>query len=225
MDGMDARQWVLGALDALRLELPNLAAERRRALRSELVALVDTLDRCNTPDDWERLRRDLQSFGTRHGMRRVLDAGALSGEEALPVSRGVPDRGPGHGASPQGRAPSELSAFLRRLLGKHRPAPIETYPEVDAPEEVVERTAFRIEVTARWQPTALAGGKAVLPRAGEGPVDLEVQVELAGDGALPAACQLVQPLRVPEALDSTTLGFELFAERSGPARIIVCFRQ
>lgn len=222
---MDARWWVVSTLDALRLEWPNLSPVRQRALWREVVALLDALDRCHMPDDWERLRQDLQSFGTRHELRDLLSTGVLSGDEALDVSYRGNTRAWGHGALQHGRSAFEMSRLFRRLLGRQKPAPIETYPEVDAPEEVVERTSFRVEVTSRWQPTALAGRKIALPRAGEGPVDLEVELELPWDGALTASCQLVQPLRIPESHDSPTLGFALFAERPGPARYVVRFRQ
>ncbi len=222
---MEARQWVLGALDALRLELPNLGAERRRALRSEMVALLDALDRCHKTEDWEHLRRDLQSFGTRNRLRDVLDAGAYPDDDPAHVTRSGGTRGHDHSSPPRGRSASELSGLLRRLLGTKEVAPIETYPEVDAPEEVVEQTSFQIKVTARSKPTAIAGRKVELPREREEPVDLEVEVELPDDGALTASCQLVQPLRVPEALDSTTLVFELFAKRHGSSSIVVRFYQ
>jgi hypothetical protein len=229
---MDARERVLHALEALRLAMSQLEdtlePERLRALLKELLPLIDALDQCRSDEDWQRLRSRVEAFGTRHRIRPILDAPprSRSHQEVLSPDRSLRSgyRGfdPGKPVAPRGGF--ELSAWFRRWIGPTRPAPIVTYPEVMVREEVVEKTTFRLEVTARAKPTTAGDRELVLQRSEEGPVDLEVEIALPEDRSITASCQLGQPLRVPEGRDSATLVFDLFAERPGTHAVTVRFR-
>src|SRR5262249_2684641 len=120
--------------------------------------------------------------------------------------------------------PTDLAASIRRLLGIEKPAPITTYPSVEAPHAVVVKTIFRVDVTTRAEPPNEAAAPIVLPRKGPGAVDLEVEVELPADGSFGPRPAPPPPPRAPGPGDPAPLAFRLFAKRPGKRTTPVRFR-
>jgi hypothetical protein len=226
---MDARYRALNFLEALQASLPALEVEigreRWQRLKSELLALLEEVERCHEENDWQDLHRKLEALGARQGIRNVIDEHLrlATGPDAM-VLRHEVMRGEPRGALALSRVPFALTGRIRQLLALDKPAPIMTYPEAIVPEEVDEKTTFRLEVTARTRPTTLTGDGITLERRQSGPVDLEVEIGLPLDGSIQADGRLIHPLQVPEDRDSATLLFNLFARDSGRHTLTVSFR-
>src|SRR5690349_20888400 len=100
---MDARDRVVGALESLWLSLPelegSLSPARWSSLRDELLPFLDEIERCRADDDWQRLRSKIDAFGTRHGVRGIIDQQHPHPNDDRSVvmnPRGADLRNPGH---------------------------------------------------------------------------------------------------------------------------------